>query len=163
MTLLTDSKYGYRGYGSRMEVSLLRCSRHPDPYPEIGHRFFRIGIAATGSGQAELKELGSRFAHRDLAYASNRAHQGQLPLDGTFVKADNAIVTAVKVAEDKNGLILRLASLREDQADVTVEVPGMTAAWLTDLSEQDLEQLPITDGKIHLDMDANTVKTLRIF
>ena len=162
MTLLTDSKYGYRGYGSRMEVSLLRCSRHPDPYPEIGHRFFRIGIAATGSGQAELKELGSRFAHRDLAYASNRAHKGQLPLDGTFVKADNAIVTAVKVAEDKNGLILRLASLREDQADVTVEVPGMTAAWLTDLSEQNQEQLPITDGKIHLVMGTNTVKTLRI-
>lgn len=162
MTLLTDSKYGYRGYDSRMEVSLLRCSRHPDPYPEIGHRFFRIGIAATGSCQAELKELGSRFAHRDLPYASNRAHKGSLPLDRTFVKADNAIVTAVKVAEDKNGLILRLASLLEEAANVTVEVPGMTSAWLTDLSELNLQQLPISGCQVQLDLHAAGVVTLRV-
>lgn len=162
MTLLTDTKYGYRGYNDRMEVSLLRCSARPDPYPEIGHRFFRIGIAATGSAQAELKELGSRFAHRDLAYASNRAHKGELPLDGTFVKAENAIVTAVKVAEDKNGLILRLASLYEEPADVTVEVPGMAAAWTTDLSEQNLAPCSVEDSRLKLTLGADSVMTLRV-
>ena len=162
MTLLTDTKYGYRGYNDRMEVSLLRCSARPDPYPEIGHRFFRIGIAATGSAQAELKELGSRFAHRDLAYASNRAHKGELPLDGTFVKAENAIVTAVKLAEDKSGLILRLASLYEETADVTVEVPGMAAAWTTDLSEQDLAPCSVEDSRLKLTLGANSVMTLRV-
>lgn len=162
MTLLTDTKYGYRGYNDRMEVSLLRCSARPDPYPEIGHRFFRIGIAATGSAQAELKELGSRFTHRDLAYASNRAHKGELPLDGTFVKAENAIVTAVKLAEDKNGLILRLASLYEETADVTVEVPGMAAAWTTDLSEQNLAPCSVEDSRLKLTLGANSVMTLRV-
>ena len=162
MTLLTDTKYGYRGYNDRMEVSLLRCSARPDPYPEIGHRFFRIGIAATGSAQAELKELGSRFAHRDLAYASNRAHKGELPLDGTFVKAENAIVTAVKLAEDKSGLILRLASLYEETADVTVEVPGMAAAWTTDLSEQNQTPCSVEDSRLKLTLGANSVMTLRV-
>ena len=162
VTLLTDSKYGYRGYQNRMEVSLLRCSARPDPYPEIGHRFFRIGIAASGSNLAELKKLGSRFAHRDLPYASNRAHKGTLPLADTFVKADNAAVTAVKVAEDKNGMILRLTSIREEQALVTLEIPGMTAAWCCDLAEQNWDALNVSDSRTEFLLDHDCVVTLRI-
>jgi len=162
LTVMTDSKYGYRGYGSRMEVTLLRCSSRPDPYPEIGHRFFRIGIAATGSETAELKEIGSRFAHRDLAYASNRAHKGTLPLAGTFVKAENAAVTAVKVAEDRQGLILRLTSLQEEEKAVTVSMPGMTAAYLTDLAEQNGKEIPVSGGEAKLVLGGNSVATLRV-
>lgn len=162
LTVMTDSKYGHRGYDSRMEVTLLRCSRNPDPYPEIGHRFFRIGLAVTGSETAELKQIGSRFAHRDLAYASNRAHKGTLPLSGTFVKAENAAVTAVKVAEDRNGMILRLTSLHEEEKTVTVSMPGMTAAYLTDLAEQNGKEIPVSDSKAELVLGGNSVATLRV-
>ena len=162
LTMMTDSKYGHRGYDSHMEVTLLRCSRNPDPYPEIGHRFFRIGLAATGSATAELKQIGSRFAHRDLAYASNRAHKGTLPLSGTFVKAEHAAVTAVKVAEDRNGLILRLTSLHEEEKTVTVSMPGMTAAYLTDLAEQNGREIPVSDSRAELVLGGNSVATLRV-
>ena len=162
VTLMTDSKYGHRGYDNRMEVSLLRCSRHPDPYPEVGHRYFRIGIAPTGSTTAELKEIGSRFAHRDLPYASNRAHKGFLPLEDTLLKADNAAVTAVKLAEDRNGLIVRLTSIQEETKQVTVSAAGLTSAWLTDLAEQDLTECTVADGKVELNMEPERVMTLRL-
>ena len=162
LTLLTDSKYGYRGYDNRMEVSLLRCSRHPDPYPEIGHRFFRIGIAASGNTLAELKELGTRFAHRDLPYASNRAHKGILPLENRFITVNNALVTAVKVAEDRNGMILRLVSLQDEQAHIPLLIPGMRAAFLCDLAEQNAEALPVRNDTAAITLDPNSTATLRI-
>ena len=162
MTLLTDSKYGYRGHDNHMEVSLLRCSRHPDPYPEIGHRFFRIGLALSGDSTAELKELGSRFAHRDLAYASNRAHKGTLPLQDTLLQVENAQVTAVKLAENKQSLILRLVAIYADTRTATVHVPGAKAAWLTDLAEQDLEAIPVENGRAALVLEPERVLTLRI-
>ena len=162
MTLMTDTKYGHRGYGRRMEVTLLRCSAHPDPYPEIGHRFFRIGLAASESGLAQLKELGSRFAHRDLPYASNRAHKGTLPLEYTFLKAENTAVSAVKLAEDGNGLILRLTSLHPETRTVVLAAPGITCAWLTDLSEQNREEIPVANGTISVSLDHDQVLTLRL-
>lgn len=162
LTLMTDSKYGHRGYDSRMEVSLLRCSARPDPYPEIGHRFFRIGLAATGSAVPELKEFGTRFAHRDLPYASNRAHKGTLPLEDTLLSVDNAAVTAVKLAEDRNGLIVRLVSIHPETKTVTVSAPGLTEAWLTDLAEQNLEERAVERNAVKLTLEPERVMTLRV-
>ena len=162
LTLMTDSKYGHRGYDNRMEVSLLRCSSRPDPYPEIGHRYFRIGLAPTGSSLPELKEIGSRFAHRDLPYASNRSHKGTLPLESTLLKAENAAVTAVKLAEDRSGLIVRLASIHDETKAVTVSMPGLTAAWLTDLAEQNLERCSIENETLTLQLKENSIATLRL-
>lgn len=162
VTLMTDSKYGHRGYDNRMEVSLLRCSARPDPYPEIGHRYFRIGIASTGSNLAQLKEIGSRFAHRDLPYASNRAHKGTLPLADTLLKVNNAAVTAVKVAENRNGLIIRLTSIYEEAKPVTVTFPNLKEAMLTDLAEQNLTACAVADNQVTLTMEPDSVLTLRL-
>ncbi len=162
LTLLTDSKYGYRGYENRMEVSLLRCSSQPDPYPEIGQRCFRIGLALCDGSLPGLKELGSRFAHRDLPYASNRSHKGSLPLEDAFLKVENAIVSAVKLAEDRKGLIVRLASIHEEERTVTVSVPSLSAAWLTDLAEQNLRAVAVAKETLTLPLKADSVETLRL-
>ena len=162
MTIMTDTKYGHRGYLNRLEVSLLRCSRNPDPYPEIGHRFFRIGLAPSSSETAELKALGSRFAHRDLAYASNRAHKGTLPLADTFVKAEGSAGTAVKLAEDRNGLILRLTSIHPETRQVPVTLAGLTRACYCDLAEQNQEEIPVVNGTATVTLAHDQVKSVRL-
>ncbi len=162
LTLLTDSKYGYRGYENRMEVSLLRCSSRPDPYPEIGQRCFRIGLALCDGSLPQLKALGSQFAHRDLPYASNRSHKGRLPLEDTFLHVENAIVSAVKLAEDRKGLIVRLASIHEEERTVTVSVPSLSTAWLTDLAEQNLRAVAVAKETLTLPLKADSVETLRL-
>jgi len=142
LTLLTDSKYGYRGYDHRMEVSLLRSSSRPDPFPEIGDRSFRIGITESSADHTELKELGLRFALRDLPYASNRAHKGTLPLEKQFLSVRGAVVTALKVAEDKSGLILRAAV----QCDGTMQISAgnLEQVFFVDLAEQTLGLLDVS-------------------
>ena len=78
------------------------------------------------------------------------------------MKVENAAVTAVKVAEDNNGMILRLASIQEEQALVALEIPGMTAAWCCDLAEQNWEALTVADNHTQFLLDHDCVVTLRI-
>ena len=162
MTLLSDTKYGYRGHDHQMEVTLLRSSSRPDPFPEVGDRAFRIGLAEASGDAAELKELGWRFAHRDLPYASNRAHKGTLPLEGNFLQVVGAIVTAVKVAEDKNGTIVRLIAVQSEGCLAEVSMPGLKAAQFVDLAEQTVADCDVVDGKIIVPMGHDQTVALRL-
>ncbi len=158
--LLTDTKYGYRGYGHTLEVSLLRSSTRPDPLPEMGKRVFRIGVSAADGQCGALKTLGSRFAHRDLPYCSNQAHKGALPLQKAFVTAEGAQVTALKTAQDGRGIILRLAALENREA--VISMADLQSAWLTGLDEMDYAPMEVDCGQIRIPMSAGQVKTLRL-
>ena len=162
MTLLSDTKYGYRGHDQRMEVTLLRSSSGPDPFPEVGDRMFRIGLVEAGGDAKELKELGQRFAHRDLPYASNRAHKGSLPLEGNFLQVSGAIVTAIKVAEDKNGTIVRLIAVQNEGCEAQVAMPGLKAAQIVDLAERPVADCAVTDGKVCVTMGHDQTIALRL-
>ncbi len=160
--LLTDSKYGYRGYGCKLETALIRASAGPDPLPETGMRSFRIGISSAENSVRALKELGSRFANPQLPYVSNRAHKGTLPLSGQFLKVDGpAAVTALKIAEDGCGWIVRLASLGE-AGTVRVFAPDIRSARLVDFAEQDLGSCSVSDGTAVLELGAEQTATLRL-
>ena len=161
LALLSDCKYGYRGYDDRMEVSLLRASSRPDPLPEVGERRFRIGLAPASGDCTGLKALGESFAIRDLPYISARAHKGNLPLEDRLLKVENAIVTAVKIPEDKNGMILRIVSAQES-CTASVSVPGLKAACLTDFAEQHLSDLTIEDETVYLYLAKRQSATLRL-
>ncbi len=160
--LLTDSKYGYRGTNRTLEVTLLRSSSRPDPYPEVGERGFRIGLSITEGDPMSLKALGSRFAHQDLPYASNRAHKGYLPLSDRFLEiTGDAVITAVKTAEDGDGMILRLAAAGK-ATDVTIKATGLKRVVYTDLAEQDSEEITTENGAFTLYLERLQVVTLRL-
>lgn len=160
--LLSDCKHGYRGYDDRMEVSLLRCSARPDPLPEVGERHFRIGLTPAQENPTALKNLGEGFAIRDLPYISARAHKGTLPLEDRLLKVENAVVTAVKIAEDKNGMILRLTNPEAEAVTAFVSAPNLKDASLTDFAEQFLSDLSVADEGVHLYLAPRQSATLRL-
>ena len=159
-TLLTDSKYGYRGYGDKLEVTLLRASSRPDPFPEIGDRGFRIGIADACHDHTKLKELGQRFTLRDLPYASNRAHKGTLPLEKQFLALDGAVVSSVKLAEDKSALILRAIALEE--GTVTLSAEGLKEAFAVDFAEQLLDPVHVDNCSVSLPASEGQILSLKL-
>ena len=159
-TLLTDSKYGYRGYADKLEVSLLRSSSRPDPLPEIGDRYFRIGITDASHDHSKLKELGQRFAIRDLPYASNKAHAGKLPLEKRFLKVEGAVVTALKLSEDKTGFILRCAVQIDGTLSVCFE--DLKRAFYVDLAENILSEAKIDGSVISTPVHAGQVMSLKL-
>jgi alpha-mannosidase len=67
------------------------------------------------------------------------AHSGNLPLEHSFVavKESNVVLTAIKKAEDSDGLILRLYEWAGKDGAVEVHIPtGATSATLTNLMEK---------------------------
>ena len=159
-TLFTDSKYGYRGYDDKLEVTLLRASSRPDPFPEAGDRSFRIGITDASHDHTALKDLGQRFTLRDLPYASNRAHKGTLPLEKRFLHVRGAVISALKVAEDKSGLILRAEAL--DDGVFSLSAEGLKKALAVDFAEQLLREHQICDGTIRFPVHRGQIVSLKI-
>ena len=78
-----------------------------------------------------------------------------------LLQVKNAIVTAVKIPEDKNGLILRIVSAQEG-CTAWVAAPGLKAACLTDFAEQTLSDLAVTRNSVHLDLAKRQSATLRL-
>jgi alpha-mannosidase len=79
------------------------------------------------------------------------AHAGSLPAEHSFasVSPDNVVLTAVKKAEDANGLIFRVYEWAGKQTTAEFHVPsGATGATVTNLMEQpEGEPLPVSTEK----------------
>ncbi len=167
LALLSDSKYGCRGDKHWLQISLLRASSNPDKYPEIGERFFRIGLSVSDGAPLALKELGERFVHRDLPYASNTAHPGTLPLtDRFFTVSGNAVVSCVKQAEYvENAFVVRLASaFRDESAEAVLHFDtDVTGVEFVDLAEQPIGAVPsFADHTVTLPMEPGQTVTLLV-
>ncbi len=161
MALLTDNKYGYRGYADNLQVSLLRSSSGPDPYPELGQCRFRLGMCAAKSDGMTLKALGTAFTHWDLSYASNISHPVTLPLTYRFFEIHGvAQVGSVKRSQDGKATVLRLLEPCLKEGMVWVRFDGLQKAFIADLAEQPLKELCVKDETVRLLQKAGEIVTL---
>ena len=165
LALLSDCKYGCRAMDNALYLSLLRASSGPDRYPEVGERVFRIGLAPTCGCGTALKELGEGFAHWDLPYASNTAHPGMLPLEESWFQVEgDAVVSGVKLAEEGDSLILRVANAHTEKGTevcLRFSFPVKDAA-LTDLAEETLSSLPVEGNSLRLSLLPGQVVTVSV-
>lgn len=163
LALVSDCKYGCRCQENALTLTLLRASDGPDRYPEIGQRFCRIGL--TPAQVSALKELGERFAHWSFPYTTNTAHAGTLPLSAQLVSVRGDVtVSGVKMAEEGNGLVLRLANLYNDRpadAEVSLGFPAEKAVE-TDLAEQEKRELALENGKLSLTLEPGQIVTVMV-
>jgi alpha-mannosidase len=74
-----------------------------------------------------------------LAAMQVESHAGSLPAKYSYasVKPENVILTALKKAEDENGLIFRVYESAGKSGDVQIHIPkGATGATVTNLMEK---------------------------
>jgi alpha-mannosidase len=148
-SLLNEAKYGYDAEGNVLRLTLLRSPTWPDPVADRGHQHFSYALYPhAGTWQQALTErLGYQYNY-ELRAAQLLPHTGSLPLEHSFasVTPENVVLTAVKKAEDDNGLIFRVFEWAGKDSTVTFTVPpGATAATETNLMEKPLGS-PLTVG-----------------
>jgi len=167
-SLINNSKYGYDAKGNVLRLSLLRSPTWPDPNADRGHHDFSYSLYPhVGTWkQALTVHRGYEFNYK-LEAEQLEAHEGILPPQQSFVSAvpENVVLTAVKKAEDGNGLILRFYEWAGKNTDVQVTLPaGATGAAIVNLMEHsDGSPLAITGGnQISMPIHPFEISTLRV-
>ena len=166
-SLINESKFGYDARGNELRLSLLRSPVWPDPEADRGHHHFSYALYPhAGSWKAAMTvRHGFEFNYK-LAAVQVEAHSGALSSRHSFVTAtpDNVVLTAMKKAEDANGLVFHLYEWAGKSGNIEITVPpGATAATETNLMEQPLGQpLTVSGDKITVPVRPYEIVAVRV-
>ncbi|MGI5851500.1 MAG: alpha-mannosidase [Caldicoprobacterales bacterium] len=153
--LITDTKYGFRGTGDALAVSLIRGSYDPDPYPEVGINKFKFAVCPVYfKNNKDLIAQAYEFNHR-FSVVSTSAHEGVLPAMGSFftLKEGDVAISGIKIAEDSEGnsnkLIVRVYETEGDSTKVSMGLfKEPSKAYFVDINEEKIVSEGISiDGK----------------
>lgn len=99
-----------------------------------------------------------------------KAIQG-VPIDGIIpdtqsfisVDNDNIVLAAIKCAEDKDGLIVRLWNKSDEnvKASISVSIP-VNKVELTKMNEEKIEDISLADGKIAVNIAKHKIVTIKL-
>jgi alpha-mannosidase len=166
-SLINESKYGYDAKGNLLRLSLLRSPTWPDPEADRGRHQFSYSLyphAGTWK-QAMTVRRGYEFNYK-LRSMQLEAHEGKRPPEHAFVTVSdpNVVLTAMKKAEDADGLILRFYEWAGTTGSVQLGVPpGATSATLTNLMEKPGgSALPIVNNHVTVPVHPYEIVTVRV-
>lgn len=139
-SLLNNSKYGYDDEGNVLRLSLLRSPTWPDPDADRGHQHFTYALYPHGGDWKQALTVRHGYEYNYPLQATQvAAHGGSLAAEHAYVtvKPENVVLTALKKAEDANGLIFRVYEWAGKSGNVEFHVPqGATGATVTNLMEK---------------------------
>jgi alpha-mannosidase len=167
LSILNNSKYGYDAAGDTIRITLLRSPKWPDAEADMGHHHFHYALYPhAGTWKDALTVRHGWEYNYPLTAVVTTAHAGTLPAEHSFasVSPENVVLTAVKKAEDANGLIFRVYEWAGKQSTVEFHVPpGATSATVTNMMEiPEGDPLPVTSDTVHVPIKPYEILTIRV-
>ena len=139
LSILNQTKYGYDAVGNTLRLTLLRSPKWPDAEADMGHHHFHYALYPHAGTWKEALTVRHGYEYNyPLIAVVTTAHPGSLPASHSFasVSPENVVLTAVKKAEDANGLIFRVYEWAGKETIAEFHVPpGATGATVTNLME----------------------------
>jgi alpha-mannosidase len=167
-SLINESKYGYDVHDNILRLSLLRSPTSPDPEADQGHHHFSYALYPHAGDwkKALTVRHGYEFNYKLEALQVDR-HPGSLPIEYSYasVHPENVTLTALKKAEDGDGLIYRMYEWAGKSSDVQLNVPaGATSATVVNLLEKsdDGKSIPVTNGRVTIPIRPYEILTVRV-
>ena len=166
-SLINESKYGYDARDNVLRLSLLRAPTWPDPVADRGRQQFSFSLYPHAGDwkQAMTVRHGFDFNYK-LQGMQVEAHDGALPSSHSFVSAEpsNVVLTAVKKAEDGDGLVFHLYEWAGKSGEIKLTVPpGAQGATETNLMEQPQgEPLKVEGGTVSLPVKPYEIVAVRV-
>ncbi|MBB6146565.1 alpha-mannosidase [Silvibacterium bohemicum] len=140
VSLINESKYGYDARDNVLRLSLLRSPTWPDPVADRGRQQFSFALYPHAGDWKQAMTVRHGFAFNyQLKAMQVEAHDGAMPARHSFVTAEpeNVVLTAIKKAEDDNGLVFHLYEWAGKPGEIKLQVPpGAQSAIETNLLEQ---------------------------
>ncbi|MCL2059255.1 MAG: hypothetical protein FWH01_09415 [Oscillospiraceae bacterium] len=163
VALVSDCKYGYRGYDDTLSLTLINSSARPDPYPEIGVHKANMWVAVDASCPKALQEVAAEFC-RPMNYLSTGCHKGELPPSGALLglKAVSTVLSSVGL-DDCGALLVRVYETCGRADSVTINAPfDVKKAELVDLCGNVIGDASINGREITFPIAANSIAGARI-
>ena len=167
LSVLNQTKYGYDAVGNVLRLTLLRSPKWPDPDADMGHHHFHYALYPhAGTWKDALTVRHGWEYNYPLTAVVTTAHAGSLPAEHSFasVEPENVVLTAVKKAEDANGLIFRAYEWAGKDATAEFHVPpGATRATVTNLMETpEGSALKVTGDVVKVPIHPYEILTIRV-
>jgi alpha-mannosidase len=167
LSVLNQGKYGYDAVGNMLRLTLLRSPTWPDPEADQGHHHFHYALYPhAGTWKDALTVRHGWEYDYPLTAVVTTAHAGALPGEHSFasVSPENVVLTAVKKAEDADGLIFRAYEWAGKSATAEFHVPpGATSATVTNLMEKpEGSSLAVTGDVVKVPIHPYEILTIRV-
>jgi len=167
LSVINNSKYGYDAAGNVLRLTLLRSPTWPDPEADRGHHHFHYALYPHAGTWKDAMTVRHGYEYNyPLTAVVTTAHAGSLPASHSFasVSPENVVLTAVKKAEDANGLIFRVYEWAGKDATVEFHVPpGATSATVTNLQETpEGSPLTVTGDVVKAPIKPYEILTIRV-
>jgi alpha-mannosidase len=167
LSILNKDKYAYDAVGNQLRITLLRSPKWPDPDADMGHQHFHYAIYPhAGTWKDALTVRHGWEYDYPLQAVVTTAHAGSLPAEHSFasVTPENVVLTAVKKAEDSNGLIFRVYEWAGKSSTVEFHVPkGAKAATVTNLMETaEGQPMTVTGDVVKAPIKPYEILTVRV-
>lgn len=169
LTILQDSKYGHEIDGTTLGLRVVRSSFDPDHAPEVAKSTLRYSVYFHDklAQASELTRLGAAWNH-PLIVTNATLQEGNLPPSKSYaeVKTPNVVLSGLKLAEDGNGLILRL--IEHDGLETEAEVVlapelSKSKAEICDLMERPTGQAATLAGNtLKVKIKPNSFVTVKL-
>ncbi len=162
VSLLTDCRYGYAVRDNVMAISLLRGPTYPDPEADMGRHTFRYAVFPHADDWREAGTVteGALFNSPVIwtQGAANTPRQSLFSVDDPLVEIDT-----VKQAEDDDAIVVRLYEAGGGLRKTTLRTKlNARQAHRSNILEETLETIPITDGAIDLELTPFQILTLKL-
>ena len=140
------------------------CHGEGNDYHQTGNHSFSFSITSHQPGWQHGVKPGKEanetlFAVVDPSkFASAEQNESMSFLE---IDAENVIVSAMKKAEDKNAVVVRLYNLNEDETEVNLRFSqSFQKAWRTNLIEEVEEELEVKDGVLQFMIGNQSIETI---
>ncbi|BBI31921.1 alpha-mannosidase [Cohnella abietis] len=161
VSLLNDCKYGHDIKDGVIRLTLIKSATYPDPGADQGEHLFTYALYPHEGDWREGHTAQAAWQLNQPVYATaGRAPTPKFSLL-RLVQGD-AMIDAVKRAEDGMGLIVRLHEYKGGRSQIALASDVPIQSWQeTDLLERPLETAA-QSGPIILDLSPYEIKTIRI-
>ena len=162
LALLNTSKYSFCAKGNDLRMMIARGCAYLDHYGQRsrdgemefldkGEQEFSYEIVPhTEKINSELFRM-SEILNKPLQTHQETHHDGTLPqiYSGLDVDKENIVVTAIKSAEDGNGIIMRIVETNGTNTQATIDFKAINAKFSLDFVPQDIKTIRISkDGNV---------------
>ncbi len=138
------------------------CSQH---LMDIGLNRYSYAIAGSADGTQSFTSLADCFSQPMHTFVTD-CHTGTLGASYSFIAVNNEAVriSALKKEQDGSRLIVRFAETAgKEQKNVTVTfAKPIITAFAMQGDEQEIKEIPVTDGKLQFDITHNGLATFAL-